>query len=61
MGAGCEIYNFGRPRKEGDMTKGKWVAVVAAVFLFAAAVVFGVEDAQSLFSTLADFVTRGAE
>ena len=43
------------------MTKGKWVAVVAAVFLFAAAVVFGVEDAQSLFSTLADFVTRGAE
>ncbi len=43
------------------MTKGKWVAVVAAVFLFAAAIVLEVEEAQSLFGTLADFVTGGAE
>ena len=43
------------------MNRNKWIGVVAAVFLFAAAVVFGVEDAQSLFSTLADFVTRSAE
>ncbi len=48
-------------KKENDMTKSKWVAVVAAVFLFTTAIVLGVEEAQSLFGTLAEFVTGGAE
>ena len=39
------------------MTTKLWLELGAAVFLLGAAILFGPEAAQSLFGTLAEFVT----
>ena len=43
------------------MNKKLIAGVVACVFLLGAAALFGPETAQSLFGTLAEFVTGGME